>query len=77
MYCSTLYTYIILLYVAVQVKSADFQQDPIAQEYGLRVHDQVEKVEGRVLDPSATQYKANETVRSHHAYLAIHMHVSL
>ena len=71
-----LYTYnIILLYVAVQVKSADFQQDPIAQEYDLRVHDQIEKVEGRVLDPPAIQYKGNETVRSHRVYLFICMFI--
>ena len=54
--------------MAVQVKSADFQKDPIAREYGLRVHDQMEKVEGRVLDPPAMHNKGNETVRSHHAY---------
>ena len=53
----------------IQVRSAGFEKDPIVQEYGLRVHNKMEEVEGRVLDPPAIQYKGNETVRTQHHYL--------
>ena len=53
----------------MQVRSAGFERDPIVREYGLRVHDRMEEVEGRVLNPPAIQYKGNGTVRSQHHYL--------
>jgi eukaryotic translation initiation factor 2C len=45
-----------------KVKSAGFERDPVMREYGLRVHNRMEEVEGRVLDPPAIKYKGNETV---------------
>ena len=51
-----------------QVRSAGFERDPVMREYGLRVHNRMEEVEGRVLDPPAIQYKGNKTVRSQHYY---------
>ena len=41
------------MWLYIQVKTADFQQDSIIQEYGLRIHDKMEGIEGRVLDPPA------------------------
>ena len=52
------------VHVYIQVRSAGFERDLIVQEYGLRVHDRMEEVKGRVLNPPAIKYKGNETVRS-------------
>ena len=58
-----------------QVKSAGFERDPVMREYGLRVHNKMEEIEGRVLDPPAIKYKGNETVRSQHYYLHVPLRV--
>ena len=46
----------------LQVRSSDFNQDPILREYGLRVHNKMTEVEGRVLPHPAIQYKGDRTV---------------
>lgn len=44
----------------MQVYSAEFHRDSVLSEYGIRVHEDMEKVMGRVLPPPAIQYKEQE-----------------
>ena len=41
----------------MQVHQAGFDKDPVLREYGLTVHQEMEKVMGRVLSPPAIQYR--------------------
>jgi eukaryotic translation initiation factor 2C len=45
-----------------KVHSAGYDTDPVLQEYGLKVHQQMEKVTGRVLQAPAIQYKGANSV---------------
>ena len=44
--------------------SAKFHDDPILREYGLKVHTEMEKVQGRVLEAPSIKYKEDIPVRN-------------
>ena len=50
--------------IVLQVMSAKFHDDPILREYGLKVHTEMEKVQGRVLEAPSIKYKEEIPVRN-------------
>ena len=71
--CTKLCSHTIFVYVhPLQVSSSDFDEDPILHEYGLRVHNKMTGIEGRVLPHPAIQYKDDRTV----SLKQLHIHVS-
>ena len=40
----------------VQVRKADFNNDPYAQEFGIQINNTMTEVRGRVLPPPKIQY---------------------
>lgn len=54
---------ILFYFYPTQVKKADFNSDPYAQEFGISINDEMTLVRGRVLPPPKIQYGGRVSAR--------------
>ena len=56
------YIYYCKISIFSQLRDAEFSRDPFLNDFGIKVYNEMARIEGRVLDPPKLQYKGKNSL---------------